>query len=100
MRSPSFTALVENDVRKGPEKSWLNSVTGADGCVYGVPSRVRNVVKFNPIDKSLTTIGQDLGDGTGEWTRGVLANTIYCASANDSAQILKIDTTINDTTTV
>ena len=32
------------------------------------------VVKFNPVDNSLTEIGPDLGIGGGNWMCGVLAN--------------------------
>ena len=69
--------------------------------MYGIPFDARRVVKFNPIDKSLTFVGQDLGDGrSNRWEKGVLANNgcIYCAP-DECEQILKIDTT-NGTTTV
>ena len=53
----------------------------------------RRVVKFNPLDKSLTEIGTDLGDSHGKWRCGVRANTgsIYCAPYH-AESILKIDT--------
>jgi hypothetical protein len=56
-------------------------VDGKNGFFYGIPCNARRVVKFNPIDKSLTEIGPDLGDGGLKWMCGVLANTgsIYCA---------------------
>ena len=61
----------------------------------------RRVVKFDPVDKSLTHIGQDLGVGKGKWLKGDLANNgcIYCVPADRFAQILNVDT-INGTTTV
>ena len=61
MRFSSVTTLVGNEI-EGNYK-WSSSVTGADGCcVYGIPYNARHVGKFNPIDMSLTPIGQDLGD--------------------------------------
>jgi hypothetical protein len=60
--------------------------------VYGIPSHARRVVKFNPLDKSLTEIGPDLGDIGYKWLCGVRANnsSIYCAPFW-SNRILKID---------
>lgn len=78
MRLPSVTSLVGNvdDRDSFNSNCWRICVTGADGCVYGIPFDARRVVKFNPIDKSSTFIGQDLGDGrSNRWEKGVLANT-------------------------
>jgi hypothetical protein len=68
-------------------------VDGGDGFFYGIPFNARRVVKFNPLDKLLTEIGPDLGDGRHKWRCGVLANTgsIYCAPFH-ADHILKIDT--------
>jgi hypothetical protein len=38
-------------------------VDGKDGFLYGIPCDARRVVKFNPLDKSFTEIGPDLGEG-------------------------------------
>jgi hypothetical protein len=64
-----------------------------DGFFYGVPSLARRIVKFNPIDKSLTDIGPDLGGGGCKWRCGVRANngSIYCAPYRSNS-ILKINT--------
>jgi hypothetical protein len=101
MRFTSVATLVGNEVRGNCK--WSSSVTGADGwCVYGIPYNARHVGKFNPIDMSLTPIGQDLGDVRVKWSRGILADngSIYCVSTTEGPlQILKIDT-IHDTTAV
>ena len=72
---------------------WSTSVLGADKCVYGIPNDARRVVKFNPVDKSLTEIGPDLGTRSTKWMGGVLAKNdcIYCAPYG-SGRFLKIDT--------
>jgi len=64
---------------------------GEDGFFYGIP--FHRVVKFNPIDKSLTEIGPDFGQRGGKWKCGVRANNsnIYCVPYN-SNRILKINT--------
>jgi hypothetical protein len=81
------------------EWKWWGSVRGKDDCIYGIPTNARRVVKFNPVDKSMTEIGPDLGNAEWKWRDGVLADngSIYCAPLN-SNQVLKIDT-INGTVT-
>ena len=72
---------------------WRASVTGSDNCIYGIPYKARRVVKFDPIDKSLTEIGPDLGDRRA-WYSGVLANNgcIYCLPVFSHWNTLKINT--------
>ena len=91
MTEPSITTLFLGDEIEG-ESKWLDFVDGKDGFFYGIPCNARRVVKFNPLDKSLTEIGPDLGEGKWKWMCGVRANTvsIYCASY-DADNILKID---------
>ena len=50
-------------------------------------------MKFNPLNKSLTENGPDLGDGEYKWMCGVRANnsSIYCAPYH-SNRFLKINT--------
>jgi hypothetical protein len=75
------------------DKKWNAFVDGKDGFFYGIPCNARRVVKFNPLDKSFTEIGPDLGDGGDKWMCGVRANngSIYCAPYR-SNRILKINT--------
>ena len=62
MTEPSITTLFLGDEIEG-ESKWLDFVDGKDGFFYGIPCNARRVVKFNPLDKSLTEIGPDLGEG-------------------------------------
>ena len=73
MRLPSVTTFVGNDV-KG-EGEWFDYVTGADGYAYGIPFGARRVVTFNPIDISMTPIGQDLGCERRDFRRKVFSLT-------------------------
>jgi hypothetical protein len=93
MAEPSLTTLIDIDDEIQGNNNWSAFVDGGDGFVYGIPSNARRVVKFDPLDKSMTEIGPDLGEGGRKWTCGVLANTgsIYCAPCN-ADHILKIDT--------
>jgi hypothetical protein len=90
MAESYLTTLIDFTI-DGDHK-WLAFVDGKNGFFYGIPFNARRVVKFNPVDKSLTEIGPDLGDDEGKWMCGVLANTgsIYCAPFCTES-ILKID---------
>ena len=91
MTEPSLTTLIGDEIQ-GDHK-WSTFVDGKNGFFYGIPSDARRVVRFNPLDKSLTEIGPDLGEGEMKWMCGVRANTgdIYCAPYN-AEHILKIKT--------
>ena len=91
MTEPSLTTLIGDEI-EGRVK-WSVFVDGEDGYFYGIPCDARRVVKFDPLDKSLTEIGPDLGDVVDKWRCGVRANTgrIYCAPFN-ADRILQIDT--------
>jgi hypothetical protein len=91
MTEPSLTTLIGDEIQG--DRKWSDFVDGEDGFFYGIPSCARRVVKFNPLDKSLTEIGPDFGDDLAKWTCGVRANTgdIYCAPCN-AEHILKIKT--------
>ena len=89
--SHAITRLVGNEIQ-GRDK-WSVCVAGRDGWVYGIPWNARRVVKFNPVDDTMITIGPDLGSGRYKWQAGVLDEKgfIYCAPYF-SSHILKIDT--------
>ena len=92
MAESCLTTLIDIGDIEG-RRQWSSFVDGGDGFLYGIPYNARRVVKFNPVDKSLTEIGPDLGEGGGKWKCGVLANnsSIYCAP-HRADHILKIDT--------
>jgi hypothetical protein len=91
MAESSLTALIGDEIQG--DLKWSNFVDGGDGFFYGIPFNARRVVKFNPLDKSLTEIGPDLGEGGAKRLCGVRANTgsIYCAPFL-ADHILKINT--------
>jgi hypothetical protein len=80
MMEPSLTTLIDIGEEGNSFLEWSSFVDGGDGFLYGIPFNARRVVKFNPLDKSLTEIGPDLGEGVGKWWCGVRANnsSIYC----------------------
>jgi hypothetical protein len=92
MAESSYLTTLIGDEIEGDHK-WSSFVDGGDGFLYGIPSNAQRVVKFNPLDKSMTEIGPDFGEGGYKWMCGVLANTgdIYCAPYF-ADHVLKIDT--------
>jgi hypothetical protein len=93
MAESYLTTLIDIGGEIQGYTKWSTFVDGEDGFFYGIPCDAHRVVKFNPLDKSLTEIGPDLGDGYGKWKCGVRANNgrIYCAPF-EADHILKIDT--------
>jgi hypothetical protein len=91
MTAESYLTTLIGDEIEG-NRNWSAFVDGKNGFFYGIPFNARCVVKFNPLNKSLTEIGPDLSEGIYKWRCGVRANTgnIYCAPA-DADHILKID---------
>jgi hypothetical protein len=103
MAESSLTTLIDigddihDEIEHGGGGRWSAFVDGKNGFFYGIPAHARRVVKFNPLDKSLTEIGPDFGDNEGKWYCGVRDNTgnIYCTPYL-AFHILKIKT--NDDT--
>jgi hypothetical protein len=91
MAESSLTTLIGDEIQG--DEQWSDFVDGGDGFLYGIPFNATRVVKFNPLDKSLTEIGPDLREGKYKWKCGVRANTgsIYCAPYC-ADHILQIDT--------
>ena len=78
---------------------WKGCVAGVDGSIYGIPYDAHQVVKFNPVDKSITHIGPDFGDDLAKWCKGAMAENgiIYCVPFFRRG-ILKIDTNTDTVT--
>jgi hypothetical protein len=91
MAESYLTTIIGHEIEGRAKFSTF--VDGGDGFLYGIPSDAQRVVKFNPLDKSFTEIGPDLGDDECKWMCGVRSNnnSIYCAPYR-ADHILKIDT--------
>ena len=84
MAEPSLTTLIVIDDENEGRVNWSEFVDGKDGFLYGIPCDARRVVKFNPVDNSLTEIGPDLGVRAKN-------GSIYCAPSY-AERMLKINT--------
>ena len=91
MKESSLTSLIGDEIQG--KCKWSSFIDGKNGFFYGIPFCARRVVKFNPLDKSLTPIGPDLGSRGNKWRCGVrdTRGNIYCAPAY-ADHFLKIDT--------
>ena len=94
----SITNLVGEDL--GGDSKWKGTLAAPNGSVYAIPARARRVVKFNPVDKTITHIGPDFGGGERKWYRGAMTGSgvIYCPPLNEERGILKIDTNTDTVT--
>ena len=96
MTNLTSTLVVEN--LGGYE--WWEFEAAANGSIYGIPKRARQVVKFDPVDKSKTHIGPDFGNGW-KWHRGAMtpSGVMYCPPFDSHRRgILKIDTNTDNVT--
>ena len=80
MAESSLTTLIDIDDEIQGRVKWLDFVDGGDGFFYGIPYFARRVVKFNPLDKSLTEIGPDLGEGTLVYEPTPAASTVHLST--------------------
>ena len=80
-------------------QTWWGTVAAANDSIYGIPFQARRVIKFNPVDKSMTHIGPDFGEGL-KWTNGAITGNgvIYCFPFHSNRGILKIDTNTDTAT--
>ena len=95
----AISTLVDGEGLQGDGR-WQATMAGTDGSIYGIPCSARKVIKFNPVDKSITHIGPDLGDEEKWWTGAMSGNgIIYCVPWTLNRRcILKIDTNTDTVT--
>ena len=67
---------------------------------YAIPHSARQVVKFNPVNESMTRIGPVFGNHTLTWYGGAMTvrGIIYCPPFTSGHGILKIDTNTDTVT--
>ena len=94
----AISSLVGEEFEDGGCK-FSGTMAAPNGSLYGIPCEARRVIKFNPIDKSMTEIGPTLGIGC-KWIGGAItpSGIIYCVPNNSRRGILKIDTNTDNVT--
>jgi len=94
----AISSLVGEELQDGGCK-FRGTMAAPNGSLYGIPRIARRVIKFNPIDKSMTEIGPDFGFGH-KWIECAItpSGVIYCVPNNSRRGILKIDTNTDNTT--
>ena len=89
----AITTLVGEEESRSKRNSLNGILAAPNGSLYGIPYNARRVVKFNPIDKSMTHIGPDFRSIC-KWINGAMTDNgvIYCPPCNPRRDILKINT--------
>ena len=98
--NPRITTLV-GEISEQGTCTWSGTLAAPNGSLYGIPSKARRAVKFDPVDKSITEIGPDFGNDRAKWSRGAMtvSGIIYCLPGNTrDLGILKIDTNTDNVT--
>ena len=92
-----ISTLVGEELDGGDK--YNGTVAAANGYLYGIPYGARRVIKFNPVEKSITHIGPDFGLGW-KWSKGAITDSgiIYSLPNVSHRGILKIDTNTNTVT--
>ena len=74
-----ITTLVGEELEEESEK-YGETVAAPNGSLYGIPACARKVVKFDPVDKSITYIGPDFEIDGMKWYAGAMTDNgvIYC----------------------
>jgi hypothetical protein len=84
---------VGDDLGEGEGMKYVGTVVGNDKCLYGIPHAATRIVKFDPTNPDTTsTIGEEAEEEF-ECGNGVLGGDGYIYAANESGQVLQIDTT-------
>ena len=75
------------------------AVRGADGCIYGIPRQTRKIMKYNPVTKVTSLVGEEYNSYSYFYCggNGALAkNGCIYAFSNSHSWILKINTNQHD----
>jgi hypothetical protein len=85
---------VGDDLGEGGGYKYVGTVVGNDKCLYGIPNAATRIVKFDPTNSATTsTIGEEGEEEEFECGNGVLGCDGDIYAANESGQVLQIDTT-------
>jgi len=88
---PIQRASYDNDIVT--RYKWLGGTTGADNCIYGIPSDASSILRIDPRTDEITTMSQTNNDKN-KWQGGVLSSKDGCIYAipSNALHILRIDT--------
>ena len=94
----ALSTLVGEELEGGA--TFFGTLAAPNGSLYGIPFDARRVVKFDPVDKSMTHIGPEFGGGGKKWSKGAMTDSgiIYCPPCDEDHGILKIDTNTDNVT--
>ena len=81
------------------DELWQSGALATDNNIYYMPHNARRIMKLNPDNDSLSSVGDDLGEGSGKYIGTVVGNDdcVYGIPFWE-ARIVKFDPTKPDTT--
>lgn len=98
---PPPIELTDFGLGLGAFESWADTVEGADGKLYGIPSSAEHVLVIDPVAQSAVRndFGVVMNVFANQWSGGVLAanGKIYCSPSRES-EVLVIDTNLGTAT--
>ena len=101
MRMDNVITTIVGEKLEGLVANYIGTLAAPNGYLYGISEiDTRQVAKFNPIDKSMTRIGSDLGSGRTKWHKGAMTGSgiIYCPPIGSLRGILKMYTNTDTVT--
>ena len=81
------------------ELLWASGALASDNNIYYMPSNARRIMRLNPDNDSLSSVGDDLGEGSSKYNGTVVGNDncVYGIPYH-ATRIVKFDPTNPDTT--
>jgi hypothetical protein len=78
---------------------WQSGALATDNNIYYMPSSARRIMRLNPDNDSLSSVGDDLGEGLYKYSGTVVGNDDYVYGIPSHAtRVIKFDPTNPDTT--
>lgn len=89
---------IEIDVGRGLTLGTLlfsGTVAGNDGCVYGIPASLKQIMRFNPVNQTISFVGNEAQEPFYCRGNGTLGRDGHIYAARMDGSVLKIDVVSN-----
>jgi hypothetical protein len=92
-------ALDDIELPKTGDFLWASGARAADNNIYYMPYSARRIMKLNPNNDSLSSVGDDLGREDFKYVGTVIGNDdCLCGISDEATRIVKFDPANPDTT--
>ncbi len=80
---------------------WISGVLALDGCIYFMPHNARSILKIDPKNDAISSVGDDLGNGMWKYSDTILGSDGFIYGIPDfSNRIIKFNPVSFDISTV